>query len=121
VSVSLRKFRALVYEYTDVGTGGEIDSAYYLVPSTASDQAWWCSKATPTGHEVTVGMKPEHRVDAVLGFAAYVAVAPNSAIVLNNGTADEEAYMVRAVLDRDYGRNEIQVYAERVTDLILTP
>jgi hypothetical protein len=121
MSVSLRKFRAKVYEYSDAGAAGDIDSVYYLVPSTAADQCWWCSRALPTGREVTVGMKPEHRLDAVLGFAAYVDLVPDSAIVLNDGTADEEAYIVRAVLPRDHGRDEVQVLAERIAELILTP
>jgi hypothetical protein len=77
VSASLRKFRALVYEYDDVGSSGEIDSGYYLVPSTAADQAWWCARVTPTGEEVTVGMKPEHRIDAVLSFSTGVDIAPD--------------------------------------------
>jgi hypothetical protein len=121
MSASLRKFRAKVYAYRDIGTAGAIDSGYYLVTSPNPDDSWWCSRATPSGQEVTVGMRPEHRADAVFGFEAHVDVRVDSAIVLRDQTATEEAYIVRAVLPRDYGRNEVQVLAERVADLILTP
>lgn len=121
MSASLRKLRALVYEYENAGSAGEVDSTYQLTTSPASDNGWWCARAMPTGREVTTGMKPEHRVDAVFNFAANVPVDIHSAIVLNNGTDQEEAYMVRAVLVRDYGRDEVQVLAERIAELILTP
>lgn len=121
MSASLRKLRALVYEYKDGGTGGEIDSTYLLTVSGDADNAWCCARGMSSGRETTTGMRPEHRIDAVFNFAANVPVDIHSAIVLNNGTDLEEAYMVRAVLARDYGRDEVQVLAERVAELILTP
>lgn len=121
MSASLRKSRAKVYAYGEVGTAGVIDSVYYLVPSSAADASWWTARMTPTGRELTTGMKPEHRIDAVFSFDARVDVRVDSAVVLQDLAATEEAYIVRAVLPRDYGRNEVQVYAERVVDLILTP
>jgi hypothetical protein len=111
VSASLRKFRAFVYDYDDTGTAGEMASTYQLHASSAADGAWWCSKAQPTGREVTTGMRPEHRVDAVLGFSAYAPVTENGAVVV-----DSVQYLVRAILARDYGRDEVQVYAEKAPE-----
>lgn len=111
VSASLRKFRALIYDYHDTGTGGEIVSTYLLHSSGAIDHAWWCSRANPTGREVTTGMQAQHRLDAILGFSAYAPVEEDSAIVVEG-----VEYLVRAILDRDYGRDEVQVYAEEQQD-----
>jgi hypothetical protein len=70
--------------------------------------------AMPTGHETTIGMKADHRVDAVFGFAVECPIEVNDAIV-----ADGNAYLVRSVLPRDYGTDETQVLAERVVNLNL--
>jgi hypothetical protein len=115
VSVGLRKFRALVFEYIDAGSAGNPDSAYQIVDSGDADKAWWCSRALPSGHEVTTGMRPEHRLDAVFGFAAEVPVDVSHAIMIG-----DEAFIVRAVLTRDYGHDEVQVLAERQVELTLT-
>lgn len=108
--ISLRNRRATVYDYVDAGSAGEPDSTYELVTSGDSDDAWWASKANPTGHETTTGMQADHRVDAVFGFAANAPVTEDGAIV-----CESVEYLVRAVLPRDYGRDEVQVYAERAT------
>lgn len=108
MSISLRKFRALLFDYRDAGSEGDVDSTYELVTSGDSDDAWWASKAAPTGREVTTGMQADHRVDAVLGFAAEAPVTEDGAVVI-----ESTEYLVRAVLPRDYGRDEVQVYAER--------
>lgn len=110
-----RKFRALVLEYHDAGSAGAIDSTYLVKASSASDQKWWCAKVQPTGREVTTGMQPDHRVDMVLAFSAHAPVAVDDAILVDGGS-----YVVRAVLDRDYGHDEVQVYAERIVELALT-
>jgi len=115
MSVSLRSHRALVLEYHDAGTDGEVDSTYLVKTSGDADDMWWCSRIAPSGREVTTGMQPDHRVDAVFGFAAEVPVAFDDAI-----RCDGESYLVRAVLTRDYGRDEVQVYAERVAELALS-
>jgi hypothetical protein len=115
MSVSLRKFRALVLEYRDAGTGGNVDATYLAKDSGDADKSWWCSRIPPTGREVTTGMRPEHRVDAVFGFAAAVPVTSDDAII-----CDGASYLVRAVLERDYGRDELQVYAERTVELALS-
>lgn len=119
MSVGLRRFRALVYVYTDAGTGGETAPTYVLSASGAADSAWWVSKALPTGRENTTGMKPEHRIDAVLEFSAAAPVTENGAIVIDN-----VEYLVRAILPREHGRAALQVYAERSQDgltLVATP
>jgi hypothetical protein len=116
MSISLRKHRALILEYHDAGSEGSVDSTYLVIASSAADEMWWCSKAAPSGHEVTTGMQPDHRVDAVFGFAAEVPVAPDLVIRM----ADGESFTIRAVLPRDYGRDELQVYAERTVEQTLT-
>ena len=116
MSISLRKFRALVLAYADAGSDGVPDSTYTVVDSGDEDQLWWCSRIAPSGREVTTGMQPDHRIDAVFGFAAECPIAADGALV-----CDGESYQVRAVLTRDYGRDEVQVYAERVVELALTP
>lgn len=113
MSVSHRKFRALLYNYRDAGTDGEVDSTYELVTSGDDDDAWWASKANPTGSETTLGMQATHTFDAVIGFAAEVPVTEDGAIVI-----DDVEYLVRAFLDRDYGHDEIQVLADRAGDAL---
>lgn len=108
MSVSLRRHRALVYTYSDGGIGGEIAPTYTRSASGAADGAWWASKANPSGHEVTTGMQPDHRVDAVLTFSSAAPVAEDSLVVI-----DGVQYLVRAVLTRDHGRDTLQVYAEK--------
>jgi hypothetical protein len=115
MSLSLRKFRALVLEYHDAGSAGNVDSTYLVKASSDTDQMWWCSRIAPTGREVTTGMQPDHRVDAVFGFAAACPVVVDDALL-----CDGASYAVRAVLERDYGRDELQVYAERVAELALS-
>jgi hypothetical protein len=111
VSASLRKFLASVYTYSDAGSGGLMASRYVKSASSDAHGEWWCSRAVPTGKEVTVGMKADHRIDAVFGFAAQAPVSEHGAIV-----CDGVQYLIRAVLDRDYGRDEVQVYAERAVE-----
>jgi hypothetical protein len=115
MSISHRKFRALVLEYHDAGTAGQVDSTYLAKSSGDADDMWWCSRIPATGREVTTGMQPDHRVDAVFGFAAACPVAFDDAL-----HCDGQSYSVRAVLERDYGRDEVQVYAERVVEQVLS-
>lgn len=120
MSISLRRHRAAVFAFQDLGSAGESDMAYLIIPSSAPDQQWWCARTLPHGDERTVGAAPEHRVDAVLELSAACPLDLNSAIVLFLGTAAEETYMVRAILRRDYGRDTIEVQAERVWERALT-
>jgi hypothetical protein len=114
VSISLRKFRALVGTYRDAGTTGQVTANYVRQSSGDADHMWWVSKAQPTGREVTTGMKAEHRLDAVLGFAAVAPVTEDGAVQI-----DSVDYLVRAMLDRDYGRDEVQVYVERAPSALV--
>lgn len=116
MSVSHRNRRTLVLEYVDAGSEGSVDSAYQAIDSGDSDKRWWCAFMTPTGREVTTGMQPDHRVDAVLVFAGEVPVHVDHALLLDDG----EGYLVRAVLPRAYGRDETLVYAERTAELTLS-
>lgn len=108
MSISHRKFRATIFDYEDAGTNGELDSTYELVTSGDGDDAWWASRGQPTGRETTIGMKADHRVDAELGFSAVVPVTEDGAVVV-----DGVEYLVRAILARDNGRDEVQVLVER--------
>ena len=112
--ISLRTHRAKLFEYHDAGSEGSVDSTYLQIDSAASDFRWWCSRISPTGREVTTGMQPDHRVDAVFVFARTSPVAVDNAI-----ECDGESFLIRAVLTRDYGHDEVEVYAERVAELEL--
>jgi hypothetical protein len=114
MALSQRKFRAQVGTYRDAGTAGEVTANYVRQTSGDADHLWWCSKAIPTGEEVTTGMKAEHRLDAVIGFAAVAPVTEDGAIRI-----DSVDYLVRAILKRDYGRDEIQVLAERAPNALV--
>ena len=105
MTASLRRHRAALYTYSDSGSNGEISATYTLAGT------WWASKAMPNGREVTTGMKPEHRVDAILGFSSHAPVAVDSLVLL-----ESVQYLVRAILDRDHGRDDVQVYAEKSLD-----
>lgn len=113
MALSQRKFRAKLYDYVDAGTLGEVASTYELVTSGDSDDAWWASKANPTGRETTLGMQAEHSFDAVLGFAAEAPVTEDGAVVI-----EDVEYLVRAILPRDYGRDDVQVLAERAANVL---
>ena len=114
MSVSLRTHRALVFEYHDGGSQGSVDSTYLVVDSGDADQRWWCSRIETGGRETTVGMQADHRYDAVFGFSAECPIEADGAIV-----CDGVSYAVRGNVRRDYGRDEIQVFAERDEDLAL--
>jgi hypothetical protein len=116
MAISLRSHRALILDYVDAGSEGNIDSTYLVKSSGAADDMWWCSRIAPSGHEVTTGMQPDHRVDAVFCFSAHAPLAVDDAI-----HCDGASYAVRAILTRDYGHDELQVYAERIAELALTP
>jgi hypothetical protein len=116
MSVSLRTHRALVFEYHDAGSEGSVDSTYLVVDSGDADQMWWCSRIETGGGETTVGMQADHRYDAVFGFSAECPIEADGAI-----RCDGASYAVRGHVRRDYGRDEIQVFAERDEDLALAP
>ena len=111
MSISQRKFRAKLYDYFDAGTGGDVNSTYELHTSGAADDSYWASVSQPDGNETTIGMKAEHRVDAILGFAAHAPVTENGAVVV-----DSVEYLVRAILAKQYGTDELQVEAERAAN-----
>lgn len=113
--VSLRTHRAKLFEYHDAGSDGSVDSTYLVIASAAFDEMWWCSKQNPSGREVTIGMQPDHHVDAVFVFSRYAPVMNDGAIL-----CDGESFAIRAALPRDYGHDEIEVYAERKAELVLS-
>ena len=111
MSISHRKHRALILEYHDAGTVGNVDSTYLVKASTASDQMWWCARGVNGGHEVTTGMQPDHRTAVVFVFSAHAPVAVDDAI-----RCDGASYVVRFVGPRDYGHDEVQVDTERIVE-----
>lgn len=108
--VSLRRFRAIVATYSDSGSDGVVASTYAKSASGDSDGLWWCAKGLPSGRENTIGMKADERIDAVLEFSAEAPVQRDCLVSI-----DSQQYMVRSVLHRDYGRDELQVLAEFVS------
>lgn len=115
MAISLRKFRALVLEYHDAGSEGEVDSTYLVKMPTDGGLMWWCSFNETSGREVTTGMQPDHRVSAVFCFSKECPIAFDDAIL-----CDGRSYRVTSAMPRQYGTDEIQVDADRVTELELT-
>lgn len=60
-------------------------------------------------------MKADERIDAVLEFSVEAPVNRDCLVQINS-----EQFWVRSVLSRDYGRDELQVLAERVSGRTLT-
>lgn len=118
MSASLRQHRVSVYLYSDGGASGVITSTYTRTTPASDGPEWWASRVAPSGRETTLGAAAGHRVDAVFGFAAECPVTKDSLLYV-----DSVQYLVRAVLDRDYGRDEVQVLAERsdVTHTLTNP
>lgn len=117
--ISLRTHRAKLFEYHDGGTEGSVDSTYLVIASSAADERWWCSKLDTSGHEVTTGMQPDHRVNAVFVFSKHAPLeSPDG---FNVGIdCDGASYLIRSIMPRDYGHDEVQVEAERIAEMELT-
>ncbi len=115
MSISQRKHRALILEYHDAGTLGNIDSTYLVKASDADDEMWWCSRGINGGHEVTTGMQPDHRTAVTFCFSAHAPVAVDDAI-----RCDGQSFLVRFVGERDYGHDEVQVETERIVEQTLS-
>jgi hypothetical protein len=107
VSPGLRKHRAAVYFYSSRTTNQVTTTTRTRQLSNDEDGLWWVSRGIPTGNEPTIGMKPDERLDAVIGLLAEVPVNRDSIIVI--GTAQ---YRVLSVLPRDQGRDEHQLLCQ---------
>lgn len=111
----LRKHLAAVYFYTSSATGGVTTSTRtrQVRTPTADDDglSWWVSRGSPTGQEPTVGMKPEERIDSIIGALNEVPINRDSVIVLDD---DPRQYRVLSVLPRDQGRDEWQALCQIV-------
>lgn len=116
MSISLRTHRALILDYVDAGSEGNVDSTYLVKASTASDDMWWCTRGITGGHEVTTGMQPDHRTTVTFVFSAHAPVAVDDAI-----HCDGESFAVRFIGPRDYGHDEVEVQCERIVEQALTP
>ena len=116
MSISQRKFRAALFWYLDAGEDGRSTPRWVKQPNPKStDGNWWCSRSFPDGHEVTVGMKPEYRVEGKLGFsvAAPVIAEKGVAVLMIDTLA---IYIVQTVLPREQGQYEQQVYVRLSPD-----
>lgn len=111
MSPGLRKHRAAVYFYSSTTTGGVTTSTRTRQLSGDADGNWWVSRGTPNGDEPTVGMKPEERIDSVVGALTEVPVNRDSVLVLDG---DPRQYRVLSVLPRDQGRDEWQALCQIV-------
>ena len=116
MSISLRKHRAFIFWYLDAGEDGRSTPRWVKqVNPKSADGAWWCSRAFPDGHEVTVGAKPEYRVEGKLGFSvAAPVIAEKGVSVLMLDT--QLIYIVQTVLPREQGQYEQQVYVRLSQD-----
>jgi hypothetical protein len=112
MSVSHRTFLGAVYAYNDAGADGAMASTYAAVLSPDTHGLWWCAKGVPTGRESTLIGAADHTLFAVLNFAAESPVEQDSLVII-----EQVQYLVRAVLVRDYGRDDLQVLVERTEEV----
>jgi hypothetical protein len=118
MSISLRKHRAAIFWYLDSGEDGRSTPRWVKqVNPKKSDGNWFCSRSFPDGHEVTVGAKPEYRVEGKLGFSvAAPVIAEKGVAILMVDT--QQIYIVQTVLPRELGQYEQQVYVRLSVDSI---
>lgn len=57
--MAVKNQRVRLYVQTDTGTGGRSAMSYQLVPSDASDMAYWAAVSFVSGRNVTVGGQGE--------------------------------------------------------------
>lgn len=108
MSVSLRNRRVALFALSEsVGGDGTPSTSYVRTWSSDTDGLWWASRATPTGRETTVGMAQATGMQAVFGFSAHSPVAATGLVRDEDG----RYWLVETVLDRDYGRDDLQVLA----------
>jgi hypothetical protein len=115
MSISLRRFRALVFEYHDGGAGGIAKHRYLVKDSGDDDQSWWCAVGTPSGREISNAAQPEHRIDGVFEFDASVAIVRDDALTVNG-----RSYKVKAVIPFAHDPHVIQVLGEGIDGRELT-
>lgn len=102
MSVSLRDRRFSVYTLTESKVDGVPTKSYHL------NGEWWGRLVPPNGHEATVGLGAEHRVDGIIVLSDE-AVVDEDCVILDDADA---IYEVRAVLPRRM-RAETHVLVER--------
>lgn len=90
MSVSLRNRLYAVYTLIESTTDGVPTKAYHY------GAVWWGRLVPPSGHEATVGLGAEHRMDGV------IALSDEATVTVNDLLQDEAGalYEVRAVLPR---------------------
>ena len=90
MSLSLRNRRFSVYTLTEVLVDGVPSKSYHLAAT------WWGRLVPPGGHEATIGLGAEHKVDGVIALADEAVVTENDVLL----DEDDVIYEVRAVLPR---------------------
>jgi hypothetical protein len=120
VSISHRRFRAGIYWYVDIGTGGRSDPRYVKQVSAASDGNWWCSLDQIDGDEVIRGGKPEYRMRAVIGFPYRGVPLTNPKGVAILIVELGQIYTVNAIVPRIDGQHEQQVRVELYHETLKT-
>lgn len=110
---SLRKLRVALYAYTqatDEDTG-VTSSVYVRTLSPDSDGLWWASRGTVFGRETAPAQQPQEEQTAFFSFAAYAPATADGLVVYSGAV-----YRIQAVMERDYYRDSLQVFAVRVDD-----
>lgn len=110
---SLRKLRVAIYAYeaqTDTNTG-VTSSVYVRIPSPDSDGLWWASRGTTFGRETAPAQQPQEEQNAFFSLAAYAPVTGDGLLKLGDAI-----YRVQSVMERDYYRDQVQVFTTLVDD-----
>jgi hypothetical protein len=101
VSIGHRRFRAAIYHYVDIGTGGRSDPRYVKqANANSSDGNWWCSLDQIDGDEVIRGGRPEYRMRAVVGFDYRAVPLTNPKGVAILVVELQQIYVVNAIVPR---------------------
>ena len=107
MSVSSRRQRVRIYSYSNVGSEGEVGSAYTFVA-----ERW--GHVMPTGGRESTGFGTTgHSIDAII-------LLPDDVTVTDDGLLahGDDRYFVRSVIPRRK-RRELEVLGQRVADAVL--
>ena len=102
MSLSLRSQRWAVYTLTETTVDGVPTKSYHLAYTR------WGRLVPPSGHETTIGLGAEHRVDGIVVLSDEVTVTEHDVLV----DQSDVVFEVRAVLPRVM-RRETHVLVER--------
>lgn len=119
---SLRRLRVALYTYTsemDAATGITA-SAYVRALSPDADGLWWASRGTVFGGERSPTPNPQEEQTSFWSFSAYAPVTADGVMALGTVSdttfTPQSVYRVQSVMERNYWRDTVQVYATLVDD-----